>query len=1048
MKKLRMKILAPALSVIAAAAVVAPTVAVVATRNVNKVDTNVRQPLTVSTNLFDVKDGTLLGFKDNVTQEQINAYIRQNGNKLVLPACKTIGASAFKNLSTPFGTTIVIDVETTKIDKFSFYGCSTVTEITFVKGSESATAGDSMLGEIEESAFAFCSQLTTLPIPTKLETIGNSAFYGCKALRTFDFTYFTTQEEGVTVADFDAIADAVTNIGANAFTATYDPSATEETPNVFNIAINTLPSEFTVESFPLRSKLSGIAGRIASAVESTWFADGRTWIQGLVGSSTFDIDIAIPESFFSIAGGQISGILPQYKTELANAPYNAMLVTNQMQGQDITKISPTVWRDVGNYVRDLDMSTARQILAIDQNFIPIDDEGNSLATKLENVCLPSTITQIGNQAFFNVKTLDWINLNDCKSLNTIGNHAFALSGVRCFGSGPIAKPESYDVEHDISMLDINYDTGINVGEGAFWDTHLEGIKFLGTGPQTNNTSFGAGAFGGSGKSTADPSKVYTRLWKLDFSNLQFNIDFDGDETLTITKDSTASLMFKTLFLVEGTSEIIPRLVFTGALDEVVKEEGTDETANRIIAPQISFTDAADPIASGVTADKWFSNFREVETELGGEYKVVDEWKTDDEKYTKYADVSFLQAISLIGKTSKVLDTESWVVDVPAETYDFHSQPLDPQISGELLSPEDVPTSGLPFTFKYVLSQPAEYALDFDNSHFYADGVEITGTDKQKITVDATKRTITIPGQLITGDIDVALWSQEITNTPLSIGTQSEEITSVAGLPQKVYDGQKYNIELGFAAGYTLDMENTMVHLTGGTDAIDCLTWNAENKKLVLDGSKLVAEASATACQIDLIATGIKLEAVDNLDAGYEKPTLNPIDITEDYEMTFTLNDNYLYDENNSKIFIDEIGGVEVKYDAEVSDNTVTVTIEKDALATFGNNKKIIFSLKSILQTEETYNFFNLTDDTNVEAVTPSGSPTKGQKFVFTATPASNYVFDQTKSVIAVRGQNLLNVTGAVTVATDPDTGVITFTIADTWVLDDVFVRIFVAPKQP
>lgn len=268
MKKLRMKILAPALSAIAAAAVVAPAVAVV-THKVNKtVDTNVRQPLTVSSNLFDVKDGTLIGFKSNVTQEQINNYVRLNGNKLVLPACKTIGANAFKNLNTPFGESIVIDVETTKIAPYAFYGCSTVEQIQFKEGVQLKTVKESKLGEIGNSAFAYCSSITELPVPKTLKAIGKAAFYGCKQLRTFNFQHFTKADETTSeqVADLDAINQSISAIGDYAFANTYD--GTPAVDNLIKLNISKLPSDLSLESFSLRTKLGGIAGKIGNTLES------------------------------------------------------------------------------------------------------------------------------------------------------------------------------------------------------------------------------------------------------------------------------------------------------------------------------------------------------------------------------------------------------------------------------------------------------------------------------------------------------------------------------------------------------------------------------------------------------------------------------------------------------------------------------------------------------------------------------------------------------------------------------------------------------------
>ena len=101
--------------------------------------------------------------------------------------CEIIGNSAFSYCSSL--TSITIPDSVTSIGEYAFSGCSSLTSITL---PDSVTS-------IGNSAFRSCSSLTSITIPNSVASIGNYAFYYCTALTEI------------------TIPDSVTSIGNYAF---------------------------------------------------------------------------------------------------------------------------------------------------------------------------------------------------------------------------------------------------------------------------------------------------------------------------------------------------------------------------------------------------------------------------------------------------------------------------------------------------------------------------------------------------------------------------------------------------------------------------------------------------------------------------------------------------------------------------------------------------------------------------------------------------------------------------------------------------------------
>ena len=113
--------------------------------------------------------------------------------ELVVPDNVThIGAFTFYNCSTL--TNITIPAGVTSISKSAFCNCSNLATVTFAEGSQLETIGD--------YAFANCSSLTSITIPASVTNIGYSAFNGCSSLTRINFNGTKTQWNAISKGQY------------------------------------------------------------------------------------------------------------------------------------------------------------------------------------------------------------------------------------------------------------------------------------------------------------------------------------------------------------------------------------------------------------------------------------------------------------------------------------------------------------------------------------------------------------------------------------------------------------------------------------------------------------------------------------------------------------------------------------------------------------------------------------------------------------------------------------------------------------------------------
>ena len=131
---------------------------------------------------------------------------------------RDVDASAYLNNEQPFHNmtglkTLVIGGETTTIQSTTFQGCTALENVTFEPGNKVSSMGS--------SAFASCTSLTSIDIPTAVTVIEQSVFNGCRSLRSITMGDNVTSI-GITafyntgLTSF-AFPSALTSIGQSAF---------------------------------------------------------------------------------------------------------------------------------------------------------------------------------------------------------------------------------------------------------------------------------------------------------------------------------------------------------------------------------------------------------------------------------------------------------------------------------------------------------------------------------------------------------------------------------------------------------------------------------------------------------------------------------------------------------------------------------------------------------------------------------------------------------------------------------------------------------------
>ena len=348
---------------------------------------------------------------DRLTSIEIPASVTTIGN-LVFGGCTSLTSinvdadnTAYKsiegNLHSKDGKTLVqyaigktdtafaIPDSVTTIGDYAFYGCDSLTSVTFGEDSQLTTIG--------AAAFAACTSLTSIVIPSSVTTI--SSLYTSLGLNTFSSCY--------------ALAEVYNYSSLN---------ITKGSSSYGHVAYYALDVYTTSEQSKLSTDENGFVIHTDGNVKT---------LVRYIGAAS---EITIPNSITAIGVGAFyncdsltSVVIPDSVTAIGNdAFYNcyALAEVYNYSSLNITKGS-TGYGYVAYYALDVYTTNEPSNLTNDNGLI-IHSDGTLVCyvgTDTE-IAIPSSVTTIGAHAFTGCTNLTNVTFGEDSQLTTIGEYAF------------------------------------------------------------------------------------------------------------------------------------------------------------------------------------------------------------------------------------------------------------------------------------------------------------------------------------------------------------------------------------------------------------------------------------------------------------------------------------------------------------------------------------------------------------------------------------------------------------------------------------------------
>lgn len=263
---------------------------------------------------------------------------------------------------------------------------------------------------IDDSAFSWCPNLTSIDIPNSVTYIGDWAFYGCKALTGID------------------IPSSVIYIGNGAFD---DTKWYNDQPD--GLVYAGLIAYKYKGNMPAGTSLALTEGTRGIA-ENAFFG-----CLGLVGIDIPNSVTTIGDDAFYFCSGLTSIDIPNSVTYIGrNAFYGCEGLTSVSIGNSVWIIGDDVFYGCRNLLSITVASGNRNFDSRDNCNAIVRTTSNTLMTGCMNTTIPNSVTSIGQGAFVSGSGMTMLVIPG--SVTTIGGYAFVectnLEMVECLGTVP------------------------------------------------------------------------------------------------------------------------------------------------------------------------------------------------------------------------------------------------------------------------------------------------------------------------------------------------------------------------------------------------------------------------------------------------------------------------------------------------------------------------------------------------------------------------------------------------------------------------------------
>jgi hypothetical protein len=322
-----------------------------------------------------------------------------------------------------------------------------------------------MMTSISESAFEYCTALTSITIPASVKTIDSYAFYGDSSLESVLFEddsalewigRYTFAECGLRDVN---IPDSLTKIYDNAFANDYNLNAVNinstsklneicegaflndsrlveiKLPNSLSIIGAYAFAETGLESIEISSGVSEIDGGAFAACKSLsaiTVSDGNIMfisVDGVLYNSQKTILYAYPSG-----KEDITYTLESNTTQIAEAAfYGVEQLQHVIFSRGIQTINEYAFygcNNISSYTFSDDTTSGNSMAFISAEDLYIGGNAFAFNLSLTSMYLPANVSIIGDYAFFNDSALTTITLGENSRLTDIGYAAFAFTAIR------------------------------------------------------------------------------------------------------------------------------------------------------------------------------------------------------------------------------------------------------------------------------------------------------------------------------------------------------------------------------------------------------------------------------------------------------------------------------------------------------------------------------------------------------------------------------------------------------------------------------------------